>query len=160
MDNASDFRIDSRVVVQEFIKLKERQIENLKKFHENNRQNLAEAPKNRISDPEPSRLGYGQTAAVITEQIKDARDAIKLLKELPTGFFTRISLGCIFTLECDNNQETYLMIPQHGGCSAEILGRKITCMSVQAPIALVILNLKEGETVEFRGKNYKITRVR
>jgi len=159
METVAVSEVGSNAVVRGFIRIKEDQIEFLQKTYKQAIAEIAEAPKSKISNPDTTRGDSAEKAAHAHEQIKEAEESIQLLKNLPKGPFNRIGMGCIFTLQCGKKRETYLMIPKGGGCSAIIRGRKITCMSVKAPVAEAVLDKKAGDKVKIQEKVYKITKV-
>lgn len=159
MKTAAVSEVGSNAVVRAFIRIKEAQIESLQIAYEQAMAEIAEAPKNRMSDPDTTRRDSTEKAAHAHEQIKEAEDSIQLLNNLPRGPFNRIAMGCVFTLQCGKERGTYLMIPKGGGCSAMIRGRKITCMSVKAPVAGAVLDKRVGDEVKIQEKVYKIVKV-
>jgi transcription elongation GreA/GreB family factor len=159
MKTAVVSEVGSNAVVRGFIRIKEAQIESLQKAYEQAMAEVAEAPRNRMSDPDTTRGDNTEKAAHAHKQIKEAEESIQLLRNLPKGPFNRIGMGCVFTLQCGKERETYLMIPKGGGCSAMVRGRKITCMSVKAPVAEAMLGKKAGDEVKIQEKVYKIVKV-
>ncbi len=152
-------RVRMSPVVKKFIQIKKGEIESLQKAHEQAMAEISEAPQNKMSDPDATRGNGTEKASQVHEQIKEVEGSIQLLKSLPRGPFDRISLGCVFTLQSGKEKETYLMIPKDGGCSTVIQKRRVTCISIKAPVAEAVMDKGIGDQVTILGRTYTIVMV-
>lgn len=73
-----------------------------------------------------------------------------------------IQLGSLVAIkDCHDRSQTFLLIPQGGGCCIKHDGQEIFCLSRQAPLgkALLLPGQKPGITFPFKDTNYMIESV-
>ena len=155
--------IEKRKVLEACIKAQKKRIEDLKQSLERTQQSVREAPSSRQTWSDTSRFQLGSIAFETQRQVEEAKIALSQLRMLSVDINVKniISVGALFTLKDIDTGEVsrYLLISEGGGDSFDIEGEEIMFISVEAPLAKVLLSKKKSDKVIFRDKDLEVVEV-
>lgn len=139
--------LTSQRVVEAFIAKKGRQIGEW----EDSLAELTRIAGQTIKDKTLERFPLNNASVLTHSRIKECKNAIGMLKNLPSGPFTRVSLGCLVYVHGREGLQAFLIVSHGGGCNIVVEGQAVSCMSIGAPVAQALLGKAEGELVFCNG---------
>ena len=91
-------------------------------------------------------------ADAIGMQVYEQRERLRLLQyfwsTITMTVETVIGHGSLVIVETENQEEVYFLIESGSGYAFEIAGYEITCISLQTPLARVLIGHRQNEIIE------------
>lgn len=148
--------MDRRVILESFIRQKKGDIERLEKRLEIKGNEMWESEGPKRNAPENPKEACLEEISSIQHLLRLAKNCLSIiLWDLPTSPQKCVTLGSLVVLK----NEAWIIMSKNtncGTCSINIDDKKVTCISIKAPLVQAILNKKPGDKVLFNGEIYEI----
>lgn len=150
--------LDKKKILEAFIKTQENKIQNLKNSLKTTRQDAIDAPGSNVSHSDTTKFQLSNLALGLEKKVREAEEALSLLKGISEDQNDTISAGSFFTLRDikSGNYTHYFLIPQAGGERLDIDGEEVLSISEEAPLMGSVMGSKKGDKIEFRDKSLEV----
>jgi len=150
--------LEKRKILEACIGVQQKKIEDLERALKNIQRGIIDAPTSRQSWSDTTRFQQGNVALAVEDSLMKAKSALSQLRTISTEVKDAIFAGSLFVL---NNVDTgeinkYLLISEGGGDSFSVGGEEIILISVEAPLARLLLGKKKGDRIIFRNISFEV----
>lgn len=150
--------MEKRKVLKAFIEKQEKKIEDLKQSLEKTQQGARDAVGSMQSWSDTTKFQLSNLALGLEKRVREAGEALSLLKGISENPNDAISIGSFFTLRDikSGNYTNYFLIPQAGGEWLEIDGEEVLSISEEAPLIESVIGRRKGDKIEFRDRSFEV----
>lgn len=122
---------------------------------------VRDAPGSNVTHSDTTRFQQGNMALALEKQFLETKEALQLLKRLKSDRCETITLGALFALQNNTNQEInrYLLISKGGGYIVMVGTQKIATLGMMAPLARACIGKEEGDEIAFSEKTFQVLEV-
>jgi len=153
--------IDKAKVLAAFVKVHTGKVADLEQALHGTKQDVVNAPGSSESHSDTMKFQHSNLALGIEARLLEAQQTAAMFSFLTPEAKNIASEGALISvLEMKSNKNFhYLIVLKGGGDVVEIDGQEIMAISVEAPIAKVLIGKTQGEIAIFRDKCFKVTSV-
>ena len=146
--------LNKKKILEAFIKTQENKIQSLKNSLRATKQGAIDAPGSNVSHSDTSKFQLSNLALGLEKRVREAEEALSLLKGISENPNDTISIGSFFTLRDikSGNYTHYFLVPQAGGEWLDIDGEEVLSISEEAPLIESVIGRRKGDKIKFRDK--------
>lgn len=148
-------------ILKLFVNKQEEKISLLKYSLRSTQDYARDAPGSNISHSDTSKFQQSNLALGIQKRLIEAQETLAHLKFIKDDYEEKVRRGCLVTIKYIDMDDVhmYLIVLGEGGETIEYKSKKVTSITLNAPLAQAMLGKEVGDEIQFRNKKFEIIEI-